>query len=75
MSSKSSFITDAGHELKTLLTAIAASADVLAMDDEHNEWVQNIQLQVQRLAKLVNALVTLSRLDEEQPCRSRRTSC
>ena len=61
------FITDAGHELKTPLTAIAASADVLAMDDENNEWVQNIQLQVQRLAKLVNALVTLSRLDEEQP--------
>lgn len=61
------FITDAGHELKTPLTAIAASADVLAMDDEHNEWVQSIQLQVQRLSRLVNALVTLSRLDEEQP--------
>ena len=61
------FITNASHELKTPLTAISMSADVLAMDDEHNEWVQNIQLQVQRLAKLVNALVTLSRLDEEQP--------
>ena len=61
------FITDAGHELKTPLTAIAASADVLAMEDGENEWVQSIQLQVQRLSKLVGALVTLSRLDEEQP--------
>lgn len=61
------FITDAGHELKTPLTAIAASADVLAMEDRKNEWVETIQSQVQRLSKLVNSLVTLSRLDEEQP--------
>lgn len=61
------FITDAGHELKTPLTAIAASADVLAMENEGNEWVGTIQTQVQRLSKLVNGLVTLSRLDEEQP--------
>lgn len=61
------FITDAGHELKTPLTAIAASADVLAMEDGKNEWVETIQSQVQRLSKLVNSLVMLSRLDEEQP--------
>lgn len=61
------FITDAGHELKTPLTAIAASADVLALENDNNEWVGTIQTQVQRLSKLVNGLVTLSRLDEEQP--------
>lgn len=61
------FITDAGHELKTPLTAIAASADVLALENEGSEWVGTIQTQVQRLSKLVNSLVTLSRLDEEQP--------
>lgn len=61
------FITDAGHELKTPLTSISTSADILALDDETNEWVQNIQKQSARLKKLVNNLVTLSRLDEEAP--------
>jgi len=61
------FITDAGHELKTPLTAISTSADILAMDEGENEWVQNIQSQSVRLSKLISALVTLSRLDEEQP--------
>lgn len=61
------FITDAGHELKTPLTAISTSADVLAMENGDNEWVQNIRLQSQRMSKLIADLVTLSRLDEEQP--------
>lgn len=61
------FITDAGHELKTPLTSIATSADVLAMEYDRNEWIQNIQKQTQRLSKLVGNLVALSRLDEERP--------
>lgn len=61
------FITDAGHELKTPLTAISTSADVLAMEIADNEWVQNIQFQSGRMAKLIAGLVTLSRLDEERP--------
>lgn len=61
------FITDAGHELKTPLTAIATSSDVLAMEHENNEWVQNIQHQSSRMSKLIAELITLSRLDEEQP--------
>ena len=61
------FITDAGHELKTPLTAIVTSADVLSMEDENNEWIQNIQQQSSRMAKLIGELITLSRLDEERP--------
>ena len=61
------FITNAGHELKTPLTAIATSADVLAMEREDDEWVRNIQTQSARLSRLVADLVTLSRLDEENP--------
>lgn len=61
------FITGAGHELKTPLTAIATSADVLEMELEENEWVNNIRIQVQRMSKLITDLITLSRLDEEQP--------
>ncbi len=61
------FITDAGHELKTPLTSIATSADIAAMEYEGDEWIANIQKQTVRLSKLVNELVTLSRLDEEVP--------
>ena len=61
------FITDASHELKTPLTAIVTSAAVLSMEDEHNEWIQNIQQQSTRMAKLIGELITLSRLDEERP--------
>lgn len=61
------FITDAGHELKTPLTAISASADILADDLPDNEWVTAIQTECVRMTRLVGDLVTLSRLDEEQP--------
>lgn len=35
------FITNAGHELKTPLTAISTSADVLALELGDDEWVRN----------------------------------
>ena len=61
------FITDAGHELKTPLTSIATSADIAAMEHGDDEWIANIRKQSARLAKLVGELMTLSRLDEEEP--------
>ena len=61
------FITDAGHELKTPITSITTSADIAAMEYEGDEWIANIQTQAARLTRLVNDLVTLSRLDEETP--------
>lgn len=61
------FITDAGHELKTPLTSISTSADILSMEYEDDEWIDNIQKQANRLTHLVNNLVTLSRLDEITP--------
>lgn len=61
------FITNAGHELKTPLTAISTSADVLAMEIEENEWVKNIQFQSERMSILISDLIALSRLDEAQP--------
>ena len=67
MEAQKQFITNASHELKTPLTAISTSADVLAMEHEDDEWVRNIQSQAGRLSKLIGNLVTLSRLDEENP--------
>lgn len=61
------FITNASHELKTPLTAISTSADVLAMEYEGDEWVQNICEQSAKMSKLISSLVTLTRLDEENP--------
>ena len=61
------FITDAGHELKTPLTIISANCEVLEMEMAGNEWLTGIEKQVARLRKLVNDLVTLSRLDEGWP--------
>lgn len=61
------FVTDAGHELKTPLTSISTSADLLAMEFEDNEWVKNIQLQSGKLSKLISNMITLSRFDEEHP--------
>lgn len=67
MEMQKQFITDAGHELKTPLTSIVASAEILSMEQGNNEWIENIQKQSGRLSKLIANLVTLSRLDEEAP--------
>lgn len=67
MEAQKQFITNASHELKTPLTAISTSADVLAMEHNNDEWVHNIQMQTAKLSKLITNLVTLSRLDEENP--------
>ncbi len=59
------FITDASHELKTPITVIATSLKVLEMETGHNEWIDKATAQTEKLKDLVNALITLSRMDEE----------
>lgn len=61
------FITDAGHELKTPLTSISTSLDILEMEYGEDEWIRNIRQQIRRMTRLTENLVTLSRLDEEIP--------
>lgn len=73
LAAQKQFITNASHELKTPLTAISTSADVLAMESGENEWVQNIQSQSGRLSRRISSLVTLCRLDEENRSRSARS--
>ncbi len=67
MEAQKQFITNASHELKTPLTSILTSADVLSLEYENNEWINNIQNQANKLSKLINNLVTLSRLEEDKP--------
>ena len=59
------FITDASHELKTPLSVIAVNMDVLAMDVGENEWIASTQQQVRSLRRLVDHLVSISRMDEQ----------
>lgn len=60
------FITDASHELKTPLTVIDASADVLEMEIGENEWIDSIKAQVSKLSKLTENLLLLSKMSEEK---------
>ena len=65
MQKQKRFITDAGHELKTPLSVIATNMDILTMDLGENEWVEGTKKQVSRMKKLVNNLVSLSKMDEQ----------
>ena len=58
------FISDAGHEIKTPLAIIEADIGVMEINDGENEWLDDIKVQVRRLAKLTNDLIHLSKLDE-----------
>ena len=61
------FITDAGHELKTPITVIATSLKVLEMENGQQKWIDKAKAQTEKLTELVNALVTLSRMEETEP--------
>ncbi len=63
------FITNASHELKTPLTVISADLDLIEMDYGKNEWSESIRDQLNRLTEMTNQLVTLSKLEEDDPTR------
>ena len=63
------FITNASHELKTPLTVISADLDLIEMENGKSEWSESIKDQLNRLTEMTNQLVTLSRLEEEDPSK------
>jgi signal transduction histidine kinase len=58
------FITDAGHEMKTPLTVIAANAEIIEMENGDSQWISGIKNQVAKLASLTEKLVILSKMEE-----------
>ena len=57
------FISDASHELKTPLTIISASADVIKAEND-SKWVDNIKEQTERMGALVTDMLSLAKLEE-----------
>lgn len=60
------FITNAGHELKTPLSIIDANTEVIEMENGESQWTQSIKHQVERLTRLTNQLTTLAKMEEGQ---------
>lgn len=62
------FVADAGHELKTPLSVIATNMDILEVDlankPEEQEWIDSTNRQVRNMQRLVNDLITLSKMEE-----------
>lgn len=61
------FLSDASHELKTPLTVILSSADLLAeeLPDEGQHYLDNIRVESLRMKSLVEDMLTLSRNEEQ----------
>ncbi|MGN0971651.1 MAG: sensor histidine kinase, partial [Aristaeellaceae bacterium] len=57
------FMADAEHELKTPLTIITTTTDVLQAELGENQWLEAITEQAGRMNELISRLLTLSRLD------------
>ena len=69
------FVADAAHELRTPLTALGGMIDILEMGADRGDparmrrILDTMSREVQRLGRLVADLLTLSRLDSDQPAR------
>ncbi len=61
------FISDASHELKTPLGAISINAQALAATGEENPHLRNILHESERMTRLIERLLTLSKMEEVEP--------
>lgn len=73
------FISNASHELRTPLTSISGFVEVLLMgaaknEDQLNSSLESILSESNRLTKLVNDLLSLSRLDQQLIIRNEEES-
>lgn len=57
------FISDAGHELKTPISVVSANAELLSRQIGENQWLANIQYEIERMGILVGQLLDLARTE------------
>lgn len=58
------FISDASHELKTPIGAISINAQALEIDYKDNLYLRNIISESERMSRLIERLLMLSKYDE-----------
>ena len=68
------FISDASHELKTPLGAISINAQVLDGQYPENLYVKNIASESDRMGRLIERLLTLSKLEEQDEVKREKVS-
>ncbi|MGM9971422.1 MAG: sensor histidine kinase, partial [Anaeroplasmataceae bacterium] len=64
-SKQKEFITNINHEIKTPLSIIKATNEVIELENGGNEWTEIIDKEINKLTDLTESLVYLSRMDEE----------
>lgn len=65
------FVADASHELKTPLTVIQTTTDILLSNKDHTirseqKWMDYIQSETERMSKLVSDLLYLTKVDNNE---------
>lgn len=65
------FIADMSHEIKTPLAIIKANTEVIELENGTTQWSESIHTQVVKLSRLVNSLLSLTRLDLQKDARIR----
>lgn len=60
------FVSDAGHELKTPVSVIAANEELLRRSTGGSEWLDNIRYENEKMGELVTRLLDLSRAENAQ---------
>lgn len=60
------FIEDASHELKTPLSVIIASTDMIENDKKNSKWINNIKNESNRMNLLISDLLDLASTEHEE---------
>lgn len=61
------FISDAGHELKTPVSAVSTNVEMLSNEIGENKWLSNIQFENNRMAAVIRQLLDLAQMENISP--------
>lgn len=64
--SQKQFISNASHELKTPITVLTATVDIMEQKDIEPKWVNCIKVQSSKMKALVGEMLELTKLSETQ---------